>query len=229
MKKLLYLFSFLLAVTFAACENGQPEGPSNPTGPSNPDEPSEPNKHENHEWVDLGLSVKWATCNVGANAPEEFGDYFAWGETQPKEVYDWSTYKWCNGSSETLTKYNNYKDKSVLDLEDDAAHVNWGGAWRMSTDDEQEELLLNCIWTLTWNGYIITSKINGNSIFWPLPGYRDGSDLKEVGSSGCYWSSSLSPYGYHFATSMGLDTWDGYAGYDYYRCLGRPVRPVLRE
>ena len=90
-----------------------------------------------HEYVDLGLSVKWATCNVGASKPEEYGDYFAWGETQPKSNYDWNTYKWCNGSNDTQTKYNtksNYgtvDNKTTLDLSDDAACANWGGNWRM--------------------------------------------------------------------------------------------------
>ena len=104
-----------------------------------PDEPVTP--PDNHEWVDLGLpsGTLWATCNVGANAPEEYGDHFAWGETSPKDVYNWSTYQWCNGSMFTLTKYNTESslgmvdNKTELDPEDDAAYVNWGPSWRTPT------------------------------------------------------------------------------------------------
>ncbi|MDY4512770.1 MAG: hypothetical protein SPE10_04900, partial [Paludibacteraceae bacterium] len=112
-----------------------------------------------HEYVDLGLSVKWATCNVGASKPEEYGNYYAWGETTTKSTYNWSTYKWCNGSKTTLTKYNTSSsygtvdNKTVLELADDAARANWGGAWRMPTDAEWTELRENCTWTwITKNG-----------------------------------------------------------------------------
>ena len=153
------------------------------------------------EYVDLGLSVKWATFNVGASTPEEYGDYFAWGETEPKEVYDWSTYKYWQGSESTLTKYNTdssygtVDNKTTLELNDDAARANWGGRWRMPTDAEMTELRTNCTWTWTTengvNGYKVTSKSNGNSIFLPAAGYRVNSDLSNAGSRGIYWSSSL--------------------------------------
>ena len=97
------------------------------------------NMDNGHEFVDLGLSVMWATTNIGANAPEEYGDYFAWGEVSPKETYGWKTYKYCEGSYKTLTKYNYdsskgaVDNKTVLDYSDDAARVNWGGNWRMPT------------------------------------------------------------------------------------------------
>jgi hypothetical protein len=133
-----------------------------------------------HEYVDLGLSVKWATCNVGATKPEEYGDYFAWGETTPKDAYDWSTYKWCNGGPSTQTKYctnssyGTVDNKTTLDLSDDAACANWGGSWRMPTRAEQDELRNNCTWTWTTqngvNGYKVTGT-NGNSIFLPAAGY----------------------------------------------------------
>ena len=106
--------------------------------------------HE-HEYVDLGLSVKWATCNMGASSPEEYGDHYAWGETETESTYDWNTYKWCKGSKNTLTKYCTDSDygtvdnKTVLDPEDDVAQVKWGGNWRMPTDAEIEELRENCI------------------------------------------------------------------------------------
>ena len=153
-----------------------------------------------YEYVDLGLSVKWATMNVGASSPEEYGEYFAWGETTPKDTYKWSTYKWCKGSYNTMTKYctnssyGTVDNKSVLDPEDDAAHVNWGGTWRMPTHAEQDELMSKCTWTwMTQNGVkgrLVTGP-NGNSIFLPAAGYRGGSLLSNAGSYGHYWSSSL--------------------------------------
>ena len=158
-----------------------------------PEEPVDP--YNGHEYVDLGLSVKWATCNVGASKPEEYGDYFAWGETQPKDYYDWSTYKWCNGSP-TVTKYcTDVDNKTTLELSDDAARANWGGSWRMPTDAELTELREQCTWTWTTQngvyGYKVTSKKNGESIFLPAAGYRYDSSLYGAGSNGNYWSSSL--------------------------------------
>ena len=169
-----------------------------------------------HEYVDLGLSVKWATMNVGANRPEDYGDYFAWGETTTKTTYSWSTYKHCNGSSSTLTKYNNSSscgtvdNKTSLELSDDAARANWGGAWRIPTYDEFTELIANC--TEEWstqngvNGYKVISKINGNSIFLPATGYRDGSSLHDAGSKGRYWSSVLSTSYSDVAWSMDFNS-----------------------
>ena len=191
----------------------------------------------NHEYVDLGLSVKWATCNVGASKPEEYGDYFAWGETQPKDYYDWSTYKWCNGSYDTQTKYctdsyyGTVDNKTTLDLSDDAARANWGGSWRMPTRAEQDELRENCTWTWTTqngvNGYKVTSKKNGNSIFLPAAGFRYDSSLDSAGSYGFYWSSSLytdypgiAYYSYFYSDSV---DWSYY-----YRYIGFTVRPVCQ-
>ena len=157
-------------------------------------------ENSNHEYIDLGLSVKWATCNVGANNPEEYGDYFAWGEVEPKMEYNWRTYKWCEGVQNTQTKYctnssnGTVDNKTVLDKEDDAAAVNWGGAWRMPTKEEQDELHQQCTWTWTTqngvNGYTVTGS-NGNSIFIPAAGYRGDSSLSFAGGYGYYWSSSL--------------------------------------
>lgn len=161
-----------------------------------------------YEWVDLGLSVKWATCNVGATKPEEYGNYYAWGEVEPKEVYNWETYKWYDTESNEYTKYctseiyGTVDNKTVLDKEDDTAAVNMGGSWRMPTYDEIEELKTECTWTRTENyatkgavGYIVTSKTNGNSIFLPVAGSRFESDLDHAGSYGYYWSSSLDWWG----------------------------------
>ena len=160
---------------------------------------------DSHEWVDLGLpsGTLWATCNVGADSPEDYGDYFAWGETEPKEVYDWSTYKWCNGSIFTLTKYctsssdghNGFvDDKAELDPEDDAAYVNWGEKWRMPTYVQLDELKTKCTWTWTTqngvNGRLVAGP-NGNTLFLPAAGYRYDSSLSGAGSNVCYWSRAL--------------------------------------
>lgn len=187
------------------------------------------------EAVDLGLSVKWATCNVGASSPEEYGDYFAWGETQPKDYYDWSTYKWCNGSVTTLTKYctnSSYgvvDNKTVLEPEDDAATANWGGSWRMPTNEELTELREQCTWAWTTqngiNGYKVISKKNGNSIFLPVAGGRYESSLNQAGSKGFCWSSSLYTDGPHNAWDTDFNSNRVY-GYGRHRCKGFSVRPV---
>ena len=153
------------------------------------------------EIVDLGLSVKWASFNLGATRPEEYGDYFAWGETEPKENYSWATYKW--GNPDALTKYctkssqgyNGFTDnKTVLDPEDDAAAVALGGSWRIPTNVQLDELLTNCTWTWTSqkdiNGYLVTGP-NGNSIFLPAAGGWSNTTLYDVSSFGFYQSSSL--------------------------------------
>ena len=155
------------------------------------------------EPVDLGLSVKWASWNVGASAPEEYGTHFAWGEVEGNWDYNWSTYKWCNGTYLKLTKYCtqiSYWDspytmdrKTVLDLEDDAAHMNWGGNWRMPTKAELDELFDNCTWLWTTqngvNGRLFTGP-NGNSIFLPAAGGKGYTDWEYPGGA-LFWSSSL--------------------------------------
>ena len=189
------------------------------------------------EAVDLGLpsGIKWANMNVGASKPEEYGGYYAWGETEEKSNYDWSTYKWCNGSYDTMTKYcirssnGTIDNKTVLDPEDDVAHVKWGGTWRMPTFDEQKELLNNCTWTWTTqngvNGYRVTSQTNGNSIFLPAAGYRYGTEVSFRGS-GYYWSSSLGSSYSDYAILLNFDS-DYRDWYSYYgRCYGFLVRPV---
>ncbi|MBO7616100.1 MAG: leucine-rich repeat protein [Bacteroidales bacterium] len=192
-----------------------------------------------HAYVDLGLpsGTKWATCNVGAYSPEEYGDYFAWGETTPKDVYNWSTYQYCNGSQNTMTKYCNNSsygyegftdDLTTLLPEDDAATANWGPDWRMPTEEEWEELLDNT--TVTWttqngvNGRLFTAT-NGNSLFLPAAGYRGSSSLQYAGSHGNYWSSSLytvyPSYAWYFYFSSG-DFGLYYTG----RRAGQSVRAV---
>lgn len=163
---------------------------------------SNENGWEHIEAVDLGLpsGLKWATCNVGATSPEDYGSYLAWGETEPKETYNWSTYKWCLGTNITLTKYCTYSQYGTvdniafLDLEDDVANVCWGGVWRMPTIEEFEELERNCYWGWTTRsgvkGYEITGS-NNNAIFLPAAGYRGVDGQTNVDSIGYYWSASL--------------------------------------
>ena len=190
--------------------------------------------------VDLGLSVYWATCNVGANFPEEYGDYYAWGETETKEDYSWETYKWCNGSYYTLTKYNNSSsygtvdNKTVLDLEDDVAHVKLGGNWRMPTSSEVDELTsttYNSSYRWKWeshnghNGWLVTYLVNNHSIFLPAAGYRKDADLRNADSNGYYWSSSL--YTGQFL-AWDLHFFSAFQGGTQYtnRSYGHSVRPV---
>jgi hypothetical protein len=168
------------------------------------DNKDEPDSQE-HEWVDLGLpsGTLWATMNVGATKPEEYGDYFAWGETEPKSIYNWSSYKWCNGSNRTFTKYctlayygdNDLVDgKTELDPEDDAAYINWGKNWRTPTMNQIEELIDKCTWKLTTrnavNGYLVTGP-NGASLFLPAAGWRSVSELIGEGTDGRYFSRTL--------------------------------------
>ena len=192
--------------------------------------------------VDLGLpsGTLWADRNIGADSPEGYGDYFAWGETRPKSVYDWSTYKYCKGSKYSLTKYNNIfiygtvDNKTVLEPSDDAATANWGAAWRMPTHAEQAELNNKCTWTWTTrngvNGYKVTGP-NGNSIFLPAASCRYGSSVNNVGSSGSYWSASLDE-----SELNSVSAWLMYFHSDYhysdfdchYRDCGHSVRAVAR-
>ena len=196
---------------------------------------------DSHEAVDLGLpsGLKWATCNVGASSPEEYGDYFAWGETEPKEDYSWETYKWCMGSDKTMTKYcskssygyNGFTDyKKVLDLEDDAAHVALGGQWRMPTEDEWNELLTQCTWEWTTMNGINGKKVtgpNGNSIFLPPASFHSGPSIYSTEPYGNYWSSSCEAYSPDFAMFLDFGSSNAFtymAGYG--RFLGLSVRPV---
>lgn len=204
---------------------------------SEPNIPDVPNLG-NHEYVDLGLSVKWATCNVGATTPEEYGDYFAWGETEPKEDYSWTTYKWCNGTREsqfkycTDTTYGIVDNKAILEFSDDAARVNWGGNWRMPTYAEFTELREQCTWTWTTqngvNGYLVTSNKVGytdRSIFFPATGHYSNTSLTGVGTRAHYWSSWLdasSPYNSYALRFLSNNLLTP----SYRKTFGHPIRPV---
>ncbi|MBQ9751937.1 MAG: carboxypeptidase-like regulatory domain-containing protein [Paludibacteraceae bacterium] len=191
--------------------------------------------HNNHEYVDLGLSVKWATCNVGARSIEHVGLYFAWGEISSKSSFGWNTYKHCKGSEKSITNYctsSNYgklDNKTQLHTFDDAAFANWGGNWRMPTFNEWIELKSKCKWK--WckqngiKGYKITSNINGNSIFLPALGHIGKNGFELLGTHGYYWSSSLYSYSPHTAYIMQFSKSDIRVT-NYFRCCGLPIRPV---
>ena len=184
--------------------------------------------------IDLGLSVKWASCNVGATEPWEYGGYYAWGETEEKSDYYWDTYKYCNRSYDSMIKYCTSSsfgivdNKTTLEPGDDVASVKWGGSWRMPTRAEQDELCNNCTWEWTTlngvYGYRVTGP-NGNSIFLPAAGYRIVTEVRYQGSYGNYWSSSLSSYDCNYAYYLYFNS-SGYDWYSNYRYYGRSVRPV---
>ena len=199
-----------------------------------------------HKWVDLGLSVKWADCNVGASKPNDYGAYFLWGETTAKvrNSSEWDGYKYApNGGTlvtAKLSKYNTDSSngfvdhKTILDSTDDAATVNWGGAWRTPTKEEWEELVKECEWVWILDredivGYQVTSRKNGNSIFLPASGLLNNTTPWGRGFNGHYWSSTVCGRTPHFAfsclfhsTCTGLVTSDQ-------RADGLPVRPVLKQ
>ena len=160
-------------------------------------------------YVDLGLpsGTLWACCNIGANNPVDYGNYFAWGETEPQKSYDWESYKWSKSGEYTITKYCSHSEygykkftdeKTELDLEDDAAFINLGNGWRMPSKEQFEELLNNKYTTSEWimineiKGRLIISKRNNNSIFLPAAGYRNGRQLINTTPFGGYWARTLS-------------------------------------
>ncbi len=215
---------------------------SNGTTPTPPEPQPTTGTLNGHDWVDLGLpsGTKWATCNVGADTPEGYGDYFAWGETATKETYNWSTYRYSNGGEgyNELTKYcnnaefgyNGFTDAlTTLEVADDAAAVNWGSGWRMPTRNEMNELFNNC--THEWvtqngvNGRKFTGS-NGNSIFIPATGRRLDGSLDFDGFYGDYWSSSLYDSSPDLTWGLDFDLYGNYNVYGIDRSYGFPVRPV---
>lgn len=209
---------------------------------------------EEHEWVDLGLpsGTLWATCNVGANSPDEYGDYFAWGETKPKSEYSWSTYKWMNEGQSSESQINKYTfadgymsacwydgngmfiGDGLTELlpEDDAATANWGNGWQMPSLSQCQELN-NKSYTITTDttendvyGKKITSRSNSNSIFLPAAGYYSEKTLYEAGGFGGYWPRSLE--GIYSDRTYGMDFFWGMmdTGGMSIRLAGLTVRPV---
>ncbi len=200
MKKIVYL-SLVLLLIATGCEK-KTSGSSN-----------------GHEWVDLGLTVKWATCNIGATAPEGYGDYYAWGGTTTKKNY----------TSFNCVTYGKEMGDIAGNPKYDAARANWGGKWRMPTQDEIDELINNCHqeWTTRngVNGYKVTGP-NGNSIFLPAAGCYSGSEPDYDGHCGYYWSSTPDEDHTGEAYQLEFDSED--FGWDWdSREYARPVRAVI--
>ena len=213
MKKFYLLAIVTVGILFTGCED---------------DSTISSGKHKGHEFVDLGLTVKWATCNVGADNPWDLGDFFAWGETKPKTEFTWDTYKWYE-SGEGWKKYCSTDNKFFLDATDDAATANWGGSWRMPTDGEFLELINNCTWTTTiqngmW-GYNVRGA-NGNSIFLPKTTEKIADNVYGY----FYWSSVLNkevndpPYAE--ANILDFEDKEKVALFYLWRYCGCMVRPV---
>ena len=236
------LFAVFTTLSLSACGDNDNDGVNPTTGNS---------MDNGHEYVDLGLpsGLKWATCNIGANKPEGYGIYFAWGETKVKSVYNWETYAW-GAEHDQLTKYctnasygkNGFTDnKNTLDLENDAAHVNWGGRWRMPTKADFEELLANTSfqWVDNYNGTSVSgtrfNAANGNHIFLPAAGWH--TDDIHLGiymedDEGQYWSCSLDADSpdcayiiyFDFIRGIHIEDWI-FNELRNYGCTVRPVRP----
>ena len=208
--------------------------------------------------VDLGLpsGTLWADHNIGATNPEDYGDYYAWGETATKETYDWSTYFDTNDGGNTFEKYNHNGGLTELETSDDVASQTWGGKWQMPTQDMIEELKSKCywVWTTTYNGKSVNGYIvykaksdtdkgvkvtSGSSpssdydvataphIFLPAAGSRWGSEPRDAGLNGGCWARSLYPSDSESAYSLGFDSGDVWGSSAYYRSVGLAVRPVV--
>ena len=219
--RLMALVAMAAGLAFAACDDDN----NNPVGGGT----------ETAEWVDLGLpsGLLWAECNLGATKPEEYGDYYAWGETSTKEVYDWSTYKYCNGDYNQLTKYcndpeygyNGFTDNlTTLQPSDDVATAKLGNGARMPTETEWRELIANTTSEWTTENGVYGRKLtaaNGKSLFFPAAGYRDGSELGGAGEAGIYWSPSLgadgqgSAWGFYFDSDYQLVYRNGFRYYGF--------------
>ena len=200
-----------------------------------------------HAYVDMGNGLLWATMNIGASSPEDIGDYFAWGETEPyynskspltwkvdkSSGYCWESYQFNpSGDGATFSKYTDeYTGESVLLSEDDAARVNWGGLWRIPNYYDWIWLKSNCTWQYETNsgvsGYRVTSKINSHSFFLPVAGYFAGTTLYSSYSGvGFYWSSSMGNVG-NTPVARGLYLTSNEASFrDDYRYRGQSIRPV---
>ena len=284
MKKLIYLLMSLSLVAFVSCSDDK-DSPSNidntqtdngskgnstsgDGGDSNDNVSvipfSKSGTEDGHDYVDLGLpsGTKWATCNVGAATPQDYGNYYAWGETTTMEIGGWGSYKYGSGQ-EQLTKYcdvsrygkDGFTDsKTTLDLEDDAAYVNWGGKWRMPTQAQINELFNECYWVWTENynnsnvkGCIVyKAKISNDKnkwnnknypssyilsdahIFLPAAGYRGSGGLYSAGSDGKYWATGLIRTLPYYATQFIFNSDHRYNDRcDKSRCAGLSVRAVI--
>lgn len=207
---------------------------------------------EGHEAVDLGTGILWATTNVGAATPTDYGRYFSWGEVAPKTTYNWKNYAWSDDyEPETpqdyenlrLTKYSVFKlfgvkdDKKVLDIEDDAAAQNWKGSWRMPTKEEVDALLKNCTWEWVRKdglyGYEIKSEKTGKSIYIPAAGMVAKDGVHNSAMSCNCWTSSLYTqneqyYAYSFVHLDAGKTGSEHVSWSF-RYLGMTIRPVSNK
>ena len=218
----------------------QPAQPTQqqPTRPNKPNKPTKPTRQQTqptqqpaqpvkpttgtigaHEYVDLALpsGLKWATCNVGATNSRDYGSYFAWGETSPKNDYSESNSRTYNQQISQFAGNSSY----------DAAVANWGAPWRMPTKAEFEELLANCTYRWTGDGAEFTSKHNQAKIYFPAAGWRYGTDSLDQGSFGNYWSASPSS-DTKYAWFLDFDD-AGSNVFDNVRYSGRSVRPVQNK
>lgn len=267
MKKIIYLLMSLSLVAFVSCSDDDKENPSSENGENGSNNANgnvsavsvfKSGTENGHDYVDLGLTsgTRWATANVGAKTPQDYGNYYAWGEVTTKEVYNWETYKYGSDYNK-LTKYcsdsyygnNGFTDsKTTLDLSDDAAYVNWGGKWRMPTKAQQEELVEQCYWVWTENynnshvkGYIVykakTSSDKGVEIYkgealsssYKLSDahiFLPAVDIAGYKYNGCFWSSSLHAINPCVAWGAYFYSDDAYYYYDQ-RCYGQSVRAVI--
>ena len=234
MKRLMKAMSAIMLMTAMLFATGcNPEDDPNNNGGNND------GGLNGHEYVDLGLpsGLLWATCNLGATTPEGYGEYYAWGETETKSNYDWTTYKYCNGDYTQLTKYcnntvfgyNGFSDTlTILQPTDDAAKVNMGGGWHIPSEADWLELLQNT--TNGWatqngvNGWLFTAS-NGENLFLPAAGCETIDGFTQSETYGYYWSNALyedNPAG-AWVFGFGSDV----HGLEYFsRCTGRPVRAV---
>lgn len=228
MKTKLFILS-ALAATLIAC------------GDISPELEQFAGKENGYDYVDLGLSVTWAPINIGATAIGEYGDLFAWGEIETKDYFDPQEYKWGYYISQKLF-YNKYcinpsdgvvDNLTTLEPEDDAAHVLWGGTWRMPTEEEWKELRDNCTWKYSWENGVKGKKAtgpNGNSIFFPLAGAQHWDERVSKNITGYYRSATLGPE-YNGTTYIVIidseDSKETTTGWSYgSRVFGMSVRPV---
>ena len=225
-KYLLYPLLIITALAAVACSKDDDTQWEEPITPESPNGPQEPEKkyHNGYEYVDLGLSVKWAAYNVGTSSPEGYGNYYAWGETTTKSDYSKSSYQYLNGSD-----YVNI-GSNISDTHYDAARAQWGGSWRLPTKAEFQELIDRCTWTWTSyngvNGYKVTGP-NGNSIFLPAAGHRRDTELYDRGSYGYYWSGSLYESNPGLAYYLSFNSVRRRVGINC-REYGCTVRPVMK-
>ena len=188
-------------------------------------------KYETPEAIDLGLSVKWASFNLGATKPEEYGQYFAWGETATKDEYSWETYQWYDGDENHLTKYNATDQATLLNMDDDVVQQKLKGMWRVPSVGEWQELMEQCTWNWTTRdgvaGYDVTSNLNGKFIFIPAAGYKIGNSIADSSIFGRYWLGTCYIEYMPDSAASGLIKSDIISWISSPRYMGLPIRPVM--